>query len=109
MKVFRIKTNDFAKLTNNKNLLTTEQKTALEKYQNALGIKAEKFLPRGKDIVLIIAGGKYYITCKPAYQTSLIKILESVDIVQDDIAIMNRTTTTTQDLTVEQLKNLLLN
>lgn len=107
MKVYRIKTNDFAKLTSNKNLLTNEQKTACEKYESLLGIKADKILPKNKDIALIIASGKYYITCKPAYVDSLVKILESVDIESQDIVLMNRSSVSGQDLTIEQVKNLL--
>lgn len=107
MKVYRIKTNDFAKLTSNKNLLTSEQKTALAKYESLLGIKADKILPKNKDIALIIASGKYYITCKPAYVDSLVKILESVDIESQDIILMNRSSVSGQDLTIEQVKNLL--
>lgn len=108
MKTYRIKTNDFAKLTSNKNLLTDEQKIACEKYENIIGQKAKKILPHGKDIVLIIGqDDKYYITSKPAYQDSIIKILQSVDIVESDIVIVKRSSGQSVDLTIEQVKNLL--
>ena len=115
MKVYRIKTNDFAKLTNNKNLLTSEQSQALEKYQSLIGDKIVKFMPRGKDIVLCItAGGDYFITCKPVYVDSLVKILESLKdddgnqiIPQDKIKILNKPSTQ-NDLSIEQIKNLLI-
>jgi hypothetical protein len=108
MKTYRIKTNDFAKLTSNKDLLTNEQKTACEKYENIIGQKAKKVLPHGKDIVLIIGqDNKYYITSKPAYQDSIVKILQSVDIDNDNIIIVNRSSGQSVDLTIEQVKNLL--
>ena len=108
MKTYRIKTNDFAKLTSNKNLLTSEQSQALEKYQALIGDKIVKFLPRGKDVVLCItAGGDYFITCKPVYVDSLVKILESVGIEQDKIIILNKPTAQ-NDLSIEQIKNLLI-
>lgn len=107
MKTYRIKTNDFAKLTSNKNLLTSEQSQALEKYQGLIGDKIVKFIPRGKDVVLCItAGGDYFITCKPVYVDSLAKILESVGIEQDKIKILNKPSTQ-NDLSIEQIKNLL--
>lgn len=108
MKVYRIKTNDFAKLTKNREYLTSEQKQALEKYESLLGIKGEKFLPRGKDIVLVIAQGKYYITCKPAYIDSLRGILESVKIPAQDIIVMPRASGQAQELTLDQVKNFIL-
>ena len=108
MKVYKIKTNDFSKLTKNREYLTSDQVQALEKYESLLGIKGEKFLPRGKDIVLIIAGGKYYITCKPVYIDSLRGILESVKIPAQDIVTMNRTSGQSQELTIEQVKNFIL-
>lgn len=108
MKNYRIKTGDFSKLTSNKNLLTSEQKTALEKYQNKLGIKPVKFLPKGKDIILIIDDeSKYYVTCKPVYIDSVVKILESVSIDSDSIVLMNRQANQSNELSVEQLKNIL--
>ena len=108
MKVYRIKTNDFSKLTSNKNLLTIEQKNACEKYESIIGQKAKKVLPHGKDIVLIIGqDNKYYITAKPAYQQSLVKILQSVDIDDLDIVIMKRSSGQAVELTIDQVKNLL--
>jgi len=108
MKVYRIKTNDFAKLTKNREYLTGDQAQALEKYESLLGIKAEKFLPRGKDIILVIAQGKYYLTCKPAYIDSLRGILESVKISASDIIVMNRASGQAQELSIEQVKNFIL-
>ena len=108
MKVYRIKTNDFTKITSNKNLLSESQKTLLEKYESLLGIKSKKFLPRGKDIILIIGqDNKYYITSKPVYVDSIVKILESVDIDQDSIIVMNRNTGQSQELTIDQVKSFL--
>lgn len=108
MKTYRIKTNDFGKLTSNKNILTDEQKTACEKYESLIGMKAKKVLPHGKDIVLIIGqDNRYYITSKPAYQDSIVKILESVEIDKEDIEIVKRSSGQAVDLTIEQVKNLL--
>lgn len=108
MKVYSVKVNDFCKLTNNKNLLSTEQAQALERYQSLIPAQASKFLPRGKDIILIIGqDNKYYITAKPVYQSSLVKILESVDIPAQDIILVNRPSASGQELTVDQLKNIL--
>lgn len=108
MKLYRIKTNDFSKLTNNKNLLTSDQKTACEKYESITGIKAKKILPHGKDIVLLIGqDNKYYITSKPAYQDSIVKILQSVGIDNSDIVIMNRSSGQSVELTIDQVKNIL--
>ena len=108
MKAYQVKVNDFMRLTNNKNLLSTEQAQALEKYQAILPAQAIKFLPRGKDIVLIIGqDNKYYITSKPVYQPSIVKILEQVGIAQDDIVIVNRPGQAGQELTIDQLKNIL--
>ena len=109
MKVYRIKTNDFSKITSNKNLLTDTQKELLSKYESLTGCKAKKFLPRGKDIVLLIGqDNKYYITSKPVYVDSIAKILESVGIDQDSIIVMNRNTGgQSQELTLDQVKNFL--
>jgi len=109
MKVYRIKTNDFSKITSNKNLLSDTQKELLSKYETITGCKAKKFLPRGKDIVLIIGqDNKYYITSKPVYIDSIAKILESVGIDQDSIIVMNRNTGgQSQELTLDQVKNFL--
>ena len=109
MKVYRIKTNDFAKITSNKNLLTDTQKELLSKYESLTGCKAKKFLPRGKDVVLLIGqDNKYYITSKPVYVDSIVKILQSVGIDQDSIVVMNRNTGgQSQEISLDQVKNFL--
>jgi hypothetical protein len=108
MKNYCIKVNDFCKLTSNKNLLSTDQAQALEKYQVLIPAQAVKFLPRGKDVVLIIGqDNKYYVTAKPVYQPTLVKILESVDIPAQDIILVNRPSASGQELTIDQLKNIL--
>lgn len=108
-RIYRIKTCEFKNLTNNKNLLTSTQKELLEKYEKLLSIKSKKFLYHGQDIVLIIGqDNKYYITGKKCYQDSIVKILESVKIPQDSIVLLNRSSNDSQDLSIAQLKNFLI-
>lgn len=109
-RVYRIKTCEFKNLTNNKNLLTDTQKESLEKYEKLLSIKSKKFLYHGQDIVLIIGqDNKYYITGKKCYQDSIVKILESVNIDSQDIILLNRSSdSNSQDLSIDQLKNFLI-
>lgn len=106
-KNYSVKVNDFQKITKNKNLLTSEQKIALEKYESILNVKSDKFLPRGKDIILIISENEYYITAKPVYVDSIAKILSSVGIQDENIHTITRTSGSQVNITVEQLKNLL--
>lgn len=107
-RIYRIKTSEFKNLTSNKNLLTEQQELSLARYKNLLNIEPQKFLAHGQDIVLIIANGKYYITSKPCYQESIIKILESVNIAQDNIVVLRREhNKQSQELTSDELKVML--
>ena len=107
-KLFRIKTSEIAKLTSNKKILTETQEIALNKYCDFFNIEPKKFLAHGQDIVLIIGqDNKYYITSKQCYQPSLINILKSVDIDDNDIVIYNRSTVNNNEIDIETLKTIL--
>ena len=116
-RVYRIKTCEFKNLTNNKNLLTEKQQLHLAQVKNLIGVEPKKFLAHGQEVVLIIGqDNKYYITGKKCYQDSIVKILESIKdesgkcvIPQDSIILLNRSSdSNSQDLSIDQLKNFLI-
>lgn len=108
MKVFRIKTSDFINLKTVDKITDKNTLDAIAQVEKLTSDKIVRNLNKGKNSVLMIGtSGKYYITARPCYIDSLVKILESVGIESDDIVQLKKSSTPV-DLSIEQLKNLLV-
>jgi hypothetical protein len=111
-RIQRIESSDFANLIDIA-LCDKIKKEKVKEYENKYNCKIDKILykPTWKDpehiALCITSDKKYLITCKPAYQNSLITILESVKIDPNDI-IIDKREYKKQDLSIDQLKDLLL-
>lgn len=107
-----IKVNDFANLIQ-VDLCDKIKKEKIKEYEKKYNCKIDKILYKGswKDpehiALCITSDKKYIITSKPAYQRSIIDILESVKIDPSDIIIDQREYGSKQDLSIDQLKDIL--
>lgn len=108
MKQFKIKTSDFMNLKSVESIGEKETIESIKTIEAITGDKIIKNLSKGKNSVLMISeSGKYYITARPCYIDSLVKILESVGIKSSDIVLMKKQSKETE-LSLEQLKQLIL-
>ena len=108
MKTFRIKTSDFVNLKKVENITDKNTLDLIEQVEQLTSDKIIKNMNKGKNSVLMIAkSGKYYITARPCYVDSLIAILESVGIKSENIVQLKKSTAPV-DLSIEQLKNMLI-
>jgi predicted nucleotide-binding protein (sugar kinase/HSP70/actin superfamily) len=107
MKTFKIKTSDFINLKTINKITDKATLDSIAQVEKLTNDKIVRNLNKGKNSVLMIGtSGKYYITARPCYIDSLVNILESVGIESNDI-IQLKKQTQVQDLTIDQLKNLL--
>lgn len=108
MRQFRIKTSDFINLKLVDKITDKETLNQIAQVETLTNDKIVRNLNKGKNSVLMIGtSGKYYITARPCYIDSLIKILESVGIESDSIVLLKKQSQV-QDLSVDQLKKLLI-
>lgn len=110
MKTFKIKTSDFINLKKVENIIDKNTLEQVEQVENITSDKIVKNMNKGKNSVLMIGtSGKYYITARPCYVESLVKILESVGITSDKIVQVKKASNTQVELSLEQLKTMLKN
>ena len=107
MKQYRIKTSEFKNLTEKNKILDKNLKQQITSIEKSTDKTIYKALAHGKNIVLsITTDAQYLITARPCYQPSIINILKSVDIDDDDIHILVKSSTPVE-LSTDELKTLL--
>lgn len=108
MKTFEVKTSDFINLKTVDKITDKNTLAQVEQVENLTGDKIVRNMNKGKNSVLMIAkSGKYYITARPCYVDSLVNILQSVGIEPENIVQLKKSSTPV-DLSIEQLKNMLI-
>jgi len=108
MKQFKIKTSDFMNLKSVESISDKNTIDSIKAVESISGDKIIKNLNKGKNSVLMIGeSGKYYITARPCYIDSLVKILESVGIKSGDIVLMKKQSQDIE-LSLDELKQLIL-
>ena len=104
-KNYNVKINDFKNIKIKKQL-EEKQLEVVQVLEEKYNCTIKKVLCKGSGIVLaIVEGGKYIITGRPCYQKSIIDILKSVNIIEDNIIIDNNNTQ--KDITIEDLQSIL--
>ena len=109
MKTYKIKTSDFINLKTVDKITDKNTLEQVEQVENITSDKIIRNMNKGKNSVLMIGkSGKYYITARPCYIESLVNILNSVGIKSENIVLMKKPTQV-ENITLEQVKNILLN
>lgn len=107
MKQYRIKTSEFKNLVEKNKILDKNLKNQVFSIEKSTNKTIFKALAHGRNIVLSITNDRQYlITARPCYQPSLINILKSVDIDDNDIIILTKSTAPVE-LSTDELKQLL--